>query len=176
MKFRTILLTMATVAVLVAPLMASAQTGAGGGPGSGYGSRGQGFGAPGHGGNGLGFFDRALPRLAERLELSDQQMETIQGIVEEARPQMESYAEQLQAGREAWRESNDDPTVFDEGAFRSHVDQQHQIKTELMVLTQQTKAKALAVLTPEQLQQFEQMHEQFGQRFKRGSGHRRGSH
>jgi Spy/CpxP family protein refolding chaperone len=88
---------------------------------------------------------------------------------------MEGYAEQLRAGREAWREANDDPTVFNEGAFRSHVEQQHQITTELMVVVQQTKARALAVLTPEQLEQFVQTHGQFGQRSKRGFGHRRGS-
>ena len=172
MKVRTLFLTLATLAVVAAPLMVTAQAGPGGGAGSGYGSRGHG--PAGHG-NGLGFFDRALPRLAERLELSDQQMEAIQAIVDEARPQLENYAEQLRAGREAWREGNDDPTVFNEGAFRSHMDQQHRIKTELMVKVQQTKAQALAVLTPEQLEQFEEMHDQLGQRFKRGSGHRRGS-
>jgi Spy/CpxP family protein refolding chaperone len=176
MKTRTLLFTLATLAILAAPMLAVAQTGPGDGGGPGHGSRGHHFAPAGHGANGLGFLDRALPRLADRLELSDEQVDAIQGIVEEVRPQIESYGEQLRAGREAWREANDDPTVFDEGAFRSHVDQQHQTTTELMVLVQQTKARTLAVLTPEQLEQFEEMHGQFGQRFKRGFGHRRGNH
>jgi Spy/CpxP family protein refolding chaperone len=184
MKARNIILTITAAILLAVPGTLFAQGPPGGGHGQGPcgGGQGPGGGAWGHGahgggfgggpGGGLGLFDRMLPHLAEHLELSDEQLAEIQAILDEAQPQIEIYAEQLQASRQAYREANTNPAIFDEGAFRTHAAEQSQIQIELMVLTQNTRAKAFAVLTPEQLSELEEMRGNFGNRFKRGSGRR----
>jgi len=186
MKARNIILSIAAVVILTTPTTVLAQTGPGPGDGTGSGGAwgggqgphggGQGrFGNP-EGEDGLRFFERMLPRLAEELGLSEEQLSEIQAVVEEARPKIETYAQQLRDGREAYRAANDDPTVFNEGAFRAHATAQHSIQTELGVVVGQTKAEAFKVLTPEQLAQLEEMRENFGKRsFRRGGGRRSSS-
>jgi Spy/CpxP family protein refolding chaperone len=185
MKARHIILTIATVAVLAAPTTVLAQTGPGPGDGSGSGGawggghgphggdQGQ-FGNP-EGADGLRFFERMLPRLAEELSLSEEQLSEIQAVIEEARPKIEAYAQQLREGREAYRAANEDPTVFNEGAFRAHAAAQHGIQTGLGVVAGQAKADALKVLTPEQLEQLEEMRGNFGKKFRRSGGRRSSS-
>jgi Spy/CpxP family protein refolding chaperone len=184
MKTRNIILTVAAALLIAAPVALIAQGVPGGGPNGGPGN-GPGGGSWGHGpggagldgepGGGLGFFDHMLPRLAEQLGLSDEQLAEIQGVLDAARPEIEAFAEQLAAGREAYREAHPDPTVFDESAFRTHVSEQAQIQIELMVVAQRAKAGALAVLTPEQLAQLEEMRGRHGKSFARRPGGRRAS-
>ena len=180
MKARHIILTIAAVVILTAPATVFAQTGPGPGDGTGSGGAwgggqgphggGQGrFGNP-EGEDGLRFFERMLPRLAEELGLSEEQLSEIQAVVEEARPKIETYAQQLRDGRDAYRAANDDRTVFNEGAFRAHATAQHSIQTELGVVAGQAKADALGVLTPEQLAQLEDIRGNFGRKFRRGGG------
>ncbi len=180
MKVRNTILTIAAAVLVAVPLTLVAQGVPGGdnGPGPGGGPGGGAWGQGPHGGNhgpdnGLGFIERMLPRFAEQLGLTDVQLAEIQTILDEARPGIEAYAEQLRAGREAYREAHPDPTIFAEGAFRAHATEQSQIQIDLMVLTQSAKANALAVLTPEQLAQLEEMRGNFGKRFTRRSGGRR---
>lgn len=186
MKVRHIILTMAAVVILTAPATVLAQTGPGPGPGDGSGSGGAWGGGHGHhggqgrfgggdGADGLRLFEHMLPRLAEELGLSDEQLAEIQTIVDEVRPKIETYAEQLREGREAYRGAIEDPTYFDEEAFRSHATAQHEIQTELGVIAGQAKADALKVLTPEQLAQLEEMRGKFGRKSFRRSGGRRPS-
>jgi Spy/CpxP family protein refolding chaperone len=181
MKARHIILTMAAIAVLAAPAAVSAQQGPGPGDGSGpgwgggSGPHGGGPGRFGHpeDGDGLRFFEHMLPRLAEELGLSDEQLSQIQAIIDAARPEIEGYVEQLREGREAYRADNDDPTVFNETAFRAHAEAQHSIQTELGVIAGQAKADALKVLTPEQLEQLDEMRGNFGGKsYRRGGGRR----
>ena len=185
MKARHIILTIAAVAVFAAPTAVLAQTGPGPGDGSGPGGAwgggngphggGQGrFGNP-EGGDGLRFLERMLPRLAEDLGLSDEQLSEIQAIADAAHLKIdeEGWVEQLRAGREAFRAANEDPTVFDEGAFREHAAAQHKIQTELGVVVGQAKAGAFEVLTPEQREQLEEMRGNKGRKsFRRGGGRR----
>ncbi len=180
MRVRNIILTIAAAALVAVPLSLAAQGVPGGGPGDGPGGGAWGHGHHGGGGNngpgdGLAFFDRMLPRIAEKLGLTDEQLAEIQNIVDAARPEIENYAEQLAAGREAYREAHPNPTVFDEGAFRTHATEQSLIQIDLMALTQSTRAAALAVLTPEQLAQLEEMRGSFGKRSMRRPGGRRAS-
>jgi Spy/CpxP family protein refolding chaperone len=117
-----------------------------------------------------------LPRLAEELGLSDEQLAEIQTIIDEARPKIEGYSEQLREGRETYRDAVEDPTYFNEEAFRAHAGAQHEIQTELGVVAGQAKANALKVLTPEQLAQLEEMRGNFGRKsFRRSSGRRSSS-
>jgi Spy/CpxP family protein refolding chaperone len=178
MKARHIFLTMAAVVILTVPVTVLAQTGPGPGPGPGDGSKSGGAWVGGHGhhggghgrfgdrdgADGLRFFEHRLPRVAEELGLSDEQLSEIQTIVDQARPKIESYAEQLRDGRETYRSAIEDPTYFDEESFRDHATAQHEIQTELGVVAGQAKADALKVLTPEQLAQLEEMRGNFGRK------------
>jgi Spy/CpxP family protein refolding chaperone len=159
MKARHIFLTMAAVVILTVPVTVLAQTGPGPGHGGGHGRFGDRDGA-----DGLRFFEHRLPRVAEELGLSDEQLSEIQTIVDQARPKIESYAEQLRDGRETYRSAIEDPTYFDEESFRDHATAQHEIQTELGVVAGQAKADALKVLTPEQLAQLEEMRGNFGRK------------
>jgi len=183
MRARNIILTIAAAAFLAAPTAVFAQNGPG--PGDGTGSGGAWGGGQGHHGGGQGrignpegvdglrFFERMLPRLAEELGLSDEQISEIQTIVDTARQKVEEegYVEQLQAEREAYRAANEDPTVFNEGAFRQHATAQHRIQTELGVVAGQAKADAFNVLTPEQFAQLQELRGSFGRgKARRGGG------
>jgi Spy/CpxP family protein refolding chaperone len=163
MKARSIILTIAVVALLAAPTSVLAQRGPGGGPG---------WHGVGMGGDHLGFFERRLPRMAEELGLSDEQLAKIEAIVDSARPEIETYVEQLREGQEAYRAANDDPTVFNEGAFRAHAAAQNEIQTNLRVVVGKTKAEVFKVLTPEQIEQIVDMRSNFGKRSHRGGGGR----
>jgi Spy/CpxP family protein refolding chaperone len=187
MRARKIILTIAAAAFLAAPTAVFAQNGPG--PGDGTGSGGAWGGGQGrHGGDqgrignpegvdGLRFFERMLPRLAEELGLSDEQISEIQAIVDTARQKIEEegYVEQLKAEREAYRAAHEDPTYFNADDFRAHATIQHEIQTELGVVAGQAKAKAFDVLTPEQRQQLEEMRGKFGHKNLRRSGGRRSS-
>jgi Spy/CpxP family protein refolding chaperone len=125
------------------------------------------------GGDHLGFFERRLPRLAEELGLSDEQLEKIEAIVDSARPEIEAYVEQLREGHEAYRAANNDPTVFNEGAFRAHAAAQNEVQTNLKVVVGKTKAGVFKVLTPEQIEQLQEMRDSFGKgSYRRGGGRR----
>ena len=115
MKTQNIILTILAAVLIAVPGSALAQSGPGYGPGDGgYGPHSGHHGgfAEGHGGDILRFFEHALPRLAERLDLSDEQVAEIQAILDEEGPVIQGFAEDLRSGREAWLETND-PAVFD---------------------------------------------------------------
>jgi Spy/CpxP family protein refolding chaperone len=163
MTARNIIVTIAVAAFLAASTSVFAQHGPGGGPTWHDG---------GMGGDHLGFFERRLPRMAEELGLSEEQLDAIQAIVDTTRPEIESYAEELRDEREAYRATDDDPTVFNEGEFRAHASKQHEIQTNLMVLVGKTKAEVFKVLTPEQIEQIVDMRNNFRKRSHRGGGGR----
>jgi Spy/CpxP family protein refolding chaperone len=172
MRARHIILTIAALAIFAAPAAVLAQ----GGPGEGPGPHGPGPGGFfGGGGDHLGFFERGLPRMAEDLGLSNEQLDKIQAVIGAARPKIEDYAEQLRQGREAYRAAHDDLTVFDEGAFRAHALEQNQIQTDLMVIAGKAKAEIFSILTPEQRQQLEEMRGTFGKKSFRRGGRRPGN-
>ncbi len=142
--------------------------GPGGGPDGGawgHGPQGGGFGHHG----GLGFLERMLPRLAEKLGLSDEQLEEIQAIVDEARPEIEAATEKLKALHEARRETRG-PAVFSEGEVGAFAADLAEVQVEPMVVTEEARAKALQVLTEDQRQQLEEMRGSFAKRSTRRSG------
>jgi Spy/CpxP family protein refolding chaperone len=168
MKARNIILTIAALALVLAPAAASAQRGPGSGHG-GFSSRG--FGGPG-GDHGLGFAERMLPRMAEELGLTDEQLTAIEDILDAAQPTIDGYAEQLREGRESYRARIDDPTVFDEGTFRAHLAAQNEIQVELAVVVAEARAKVFSELTQEQRDQLEEMRAHRGQKSSRRGGGR----
>jgi Spy/CpxP family protein refolding chaperone len=188
MKARHIILTIAAVMILAAPTAVLAQMGPGPGDGSGPGG-GWGGGPGPHGGGpgrfgdpegagGLRFFEHMLPRLADELGLSDEQLTEIQAIVDAAQLKIDEkgWIEELEAAREAYRTNHENSTVFDEDAFREHAAAQHLIQTEIGVVVGQARADALSVLTAEQLAQLEEMRANFGGKsFRRGDRRRSSS-
>ena len=177
MKTRNIILTILAAVLVAVPGTVVAQSGSGYGPGGGggYGPHGGHHGgfAGGDGGGILQFLEHKLLRLAERLELSDEQVAEIETILDEARPDIEKYVGLLRENREAYRAANNDPTVFDVVAFRDHAADQHADKVELMVVAGKAKAGVFQVLTPEQREHLEEMRGDRGKRFTRRSGGRR---
>ena len=168
MKTRHIILTITAAVLCTAPMAALAQGGPSGGPG---------WHGGGPGNDQLGFFEHKLPQLAEELGLSGEQLEKIKNIADTARPEIEKYAEQLRDERESYRTANDDPTFFDEDAFRTHAAAQHEIQIELMVLVGKARAEIFAQLTAEQIEQLEEMRGSFGghKAHRHGDGRRSGS-
>lgn len=174
MKVRNILLTITAAALIAVPLAAVAQGvpggGNGGGPGGGWGHGPRGG---GHGPDqGLGMLERLLPRVADELGLTDAQLEEIQAILDQARPEIESAREKLQSLRQTRRDDHD-PAVFNEGEVRAFAADLAEVQVELMVVVERTRAAALQVLSEEQRQQLEEMRGTFGKRFTRRSGGRR---
>jgi len=176
MKTQNIILTILATVLIAVPGSAMAQSGPGYGPGDGgYGPHGGHHGsfAGRHGGDILRFFEHALPRLAERLELSDEQEAEIQAILDEEGPVIQGFVEDLRSGREAWLETND-PAVFDEVAVRNFAESQGSIHVELIVVADRAKAQVLQVLTEEQRAQLEEMRGNFGKGLKGRSSSPRG--
>jgi Spy/CpxP family protein refolding chaperone len=175
MKTRNIILTILAAVLIAVPGSALAQGGPGYGPGGGgYGPHGghhRGF-AGGDGGGVLQFLEHMLPRLAERLELSDGQVAEIQTILGEEGPVIEGFVEELRSGRETWRETND-PAVFDEDAVSAFAESQGAIHVELMVAADRAKARIFQVLSLEQREQLEEMRNSRDKRSMRRSGGRR---
>lgn len=139
------LIILAVVAMLVAG-GTHAVAGAGAGKGrAGVGAPGECTGVgPGPAG-GFGLLGRGL----RHLDLSQQQRDAIRAIVEAEQPKILELRQQLRDNRDKFRAENP-PTQFNEAAVRAHAEAQAKIRTELAVVIARTRAKALAVLTPEQ--------------------------
>ena len=143
MKARTLILTIAAAALIAAPGAVIAQHGPGGGP---HGDGGM-FGGPGgHGGQGL---LRMLHRLADRLELTEDQQAQIESIIDAHRSATQSQRDQAAAAREDFRE-NHGPGDFDEVEYRTFFESQAQIQVELHLDGARATSEAWNVLTPEQ--------------------------
>jgi Spy/CpxP family protein refolding chaperone len=106
-----------------------------------------------------------IGRMLDRLDLTDEQRAKVEAILDEARPNLQALHRQLHEGREAFTAAHP-PETFDEAAIRAHAAEQNKIRTDLAVVAAKTRARALAVLTPEQLSQFKEMrthrHERMG--------------
>ncbi len=145
--------------------------GAQGGPPGNHPGHGQWGGPPAGPMGGGGNFQRLLHmlRMANDLDVTDEQISRIESILENARPQFEALGEQLHTQREAWLEAND-PAVFDEVAARQFVEAQSALHTDLMLLRMQTRAEVLSILTPEQREALKAMKDSGKERF-RGKRH-----
>lgn len=134
--------------------------------GAGFGMRGECTGdGPGPLG-GFGLMGRAL----RHLDLSQEQRDAIRAILEAERDAVQALRQQLRANRQAFRDAHP-PSEFNEAAVRAHAEAQGKIHTELAVAAARTRAKALAVLTPEQLVELGELRARFEERWGgRGRG------
>ena len=168
MKARTLILTIAAAALTAAPGAVIAQHGPGGGP---HGD-GEMFGGPGgHGGPGL---LRMLNRLADKLELTDDQQGQIESIIDAHRDATQSLRDQAADAREDFRE-NHGPGGFDEVEYRAFFESQAQIRVELHLNGAGAGAEAWNILTPDQQEELLELLDLFreGRGGKRHGGGKR---
>jgi Spy/CpxP family protein refolding chaperone len=130
-----------TVSVLTLTLAATAAYAGGWGGGRGYGRFG--------GGAGPGFQGRMVARMAETLQLTEQQQAAIKQIHEEAgkdaEPLIRKVRELREKMRAEWRSE-----APDKGTLMDLHDEIHRINGELGESRIQTRLDVLNVLTPEQ--------------------------
>lgn len=136
------------------------------------------FGPPGHGpgaGPGAGLLHGPL---ADRLELTDEQRDTIRGILEAQREAARPWHEDLQS-LEGELESAIEAEPFDEEAVRALARQIADIRVELAVARARVAQEVRAVLDPEQRETLGELRAQ--RQFRGGPGgpggrgfHRRG--
>ena len=166
MKARNIILTITAAALIGAPGLVFAQQGPGGG-GTCDGEGPHGPAGPG-GPHGEGSFSggpgshllRMLPRLADRLELSEAQQDQIHAIVDARKPAMESLRDQASAARDAFHETYEFGD-YDEAAFRAFFESQAQLHVEMQLLGAETVSQVWDVLTPEQQEEILELMELF---------------
>lgn len=171
MNVRTILTTALMLASAWVPGTVLAQAGPGG-PGGGIhrGDPGGIHGLGGHGGFGGGpdiyRLQHRLPRMAEFLGLTEDQVTQIEAIIDDEMAVIEPLRTQLHGTVQEYRESND-PAQFDESAFRSFLESVSPLKIDIEVAGARALSRVYSVLTPEQR---EQMHEFRGPAGRRGGG------
>jgi Spy/CpxP family protein refolding chaperone len=101
-------------------------------------------------------------RLADKLGLSSDQVMQIKAIISGAQTANKPTRDQLQVNQQAFNASYN-PAQFDANAVNAYLAQQTPLVQQLVVTGFQTEAKVLAVLTPSQLTQFNQLRAQFGE-------------
>ena len=146
MRIRNIIITSLTALALSAtgPLLAQ------GGPGGGFGGPGGGFG--GHGafaGGGLDRLEHMLPRLADYLDLTDDQLSQIRAILDAELPAIHVLRDQIRDARELYMEGRD-PGQFDEAQVRAFAESQASLHVEMAVASARTMSRVYNVLTPSQ--------------------------
>ncbi len=152
MKIRTITITMVAIALIAIPTWSIAQHRSGGQGGHGPSMR-----------DGAGFGGRMLlGPIGDKLELSDEQRQQIETIIETSRESTQTLRDQIKEGNEAYR-ANHEPGTFDETSAQAFATTQAGLKAELMVSRMKTKADVFNVLTPEQQEEFIQLRELFGE-------------
>ena len=108
---------------------------------------------PGHKYSGRGF---NVERMANKLDLTDDQRTQIEAIAEESREQMSDQRNKLQANLEQLRELMQQ-SPFNEAEVRNIADAQGDLKADMIVLRAQQRTKINAVLTDDQHAQLEKM-------------------
>jgi Spy/CpxP family protein refolding chaperone len=101
-------------------------------------------------------------RLANKLGLSINQVTQIKGILSAAKTANQPTHTQLKANQQAFQASYN-PAQFDATAVNAYIAQQTPLMQQLVLSGFQTRANVLAVLTPSQLTQFNQLRAQFQQ-------------
>ena len=118
------------------------------------------FGRGGMGAGPFGMGGSNVLRLADKLGLSSDQVTKIKGILSAAKTANQPTRDQLKANQQAFNASYN-PAQFDANAVNAYLAQQTPLMQQLVVTGFQTEANVLAVLTPSQLTQFNQLRAHF---------------
>ena len=152
----------AAVAALAALVTLAGTAALAGGPGP----RGMMRGMPGawlHGGGG------PLGLALHRLDLTAELRTAIRAVLDAEQPALEALRERIRESEEAFVEAHP-PTEFDEAAIRAHAAEQAPLLSDLAVAEARIRAKALALLTPEQLAELETMRSRMRERAQERAG------
>lgn len=178
MKARTIIITAIAAVALAAPGVTFAQGfGQGGGFGGGFGAHG-GFGGPGDlGARGLHRLERMLPRMADRIGLTGEQVDLIQKALDDADDDVAVHVGNLrQIAQDFGYGEGCDPGTFNEQNLRDFLDAQHDDKVEIHVITARTMHYIFyTVMSPEQREQMQGLKTMMGGRGPHRSGGQTGS-
>ena len=129
------------------------------------GGRGGGFGGR------MGFGGRGFERLAEKLNLTDEQKTQVKTILEESKTRVKPLREGLRENRQQAETLGNDGT-FNEEQVNQLAARQAETMKQLFVEMEKTKAQIFAVLTPEQRVEAAKLKDAFKERFK-GRGKKR---
>lgn len=177
MKARTLILTIAAAALVAAPALTNAQQGAGDCDGTGPHGGAKMHGGPGGPGgpDGHGLL-RMLPRLAERIGLTDTQHDQIEAIIAAQQPALDALRDQAQTARETFTEAHEIGD-FDEAAYRTFFESQASLHVEMQLIGAAIVDQVWDVLTPEQQTEVSDLLDLFGGGFggpRQGGGKRMG--
>ncbi|MBN7796691.1 Spy/CpxP family protein refolding chaperone [Parahaliea mediterranea] len=111
--------------------------------------------------------ERMMERMAEHLDLSDEQQAEVQQILRDSREQGEADRERLMALKSSLRDSAD---TFDSGEVQAAVDEIGQITSRMTYRMAEAQHKVRAVLNEEQRAQLDAWAQQREER--RGKWHR----
>jgi Spy/CpxP family protein refolding chaperone len=113
-----------------------------------------------------------VARMAQRLDMSEEQKARLREVLDAARPEADRLADAMVANRQAMKTFRESGT-FNEGEIRAIADQKGSVVADMTVLHARVHAQIRDILTPEQLERFEKMRAgRHGKRNHRGGGHR----
>ena len=99
-----------------------------------------------------------IDRMAEKLNLNDEQRASMQTIVEQSKPEISALREKMRENRKLLKElAHKSP--FNEAEVRKLANAQGDLKAEMIVLRMQQRSKISEVLTEEQRAQMKEMRE-----------------
>jgi Spy/CpxP family protein refolding chaperone len=104
----------------------------------------------------------SILHLADKLDLSSDQVTKIKGIISAAQAANKPTRDQLKANQQAFDASHN-PAQFDANAVNAYIAQQTPLMQQLVVSGFQTEANVLALLTPAQITQYNQLRTQAAQ-------------
>jgi len=120
---------------------------------------------------GRGFGGRGFERIAQKLNLSDEQKTQVKTIMEDSKTRLKPLMESM---RESHKQAETLGTdgVFNEEQVNQIANSQSETMKQLFIEKEKTKAQIFAILTPEQRAEAAKMKDMFKERFK-GKGKRR---
>jgi hypothetical protein len=107
------------------------------------------------------------PRVAEQLNLSDEQRGQIKAIDEKTSTEARPYHEQLRTIGDQMREAMESD-VFDEVRVRAILVKESELRIELKIIYLRSTSNLLGLLTPEQKAKFHELQKEFAARVPRG--------
>lgn len=112
--------------------------------------------------------DAGMPRLFERLDLSQQQREQINQIMDEDKQTRQERKKALWENRKVLRDQSMADT-YDAQRVQELADQQAKLNAELAVIRTETFHRVYSVLTPEQKQKLAEMKQQRKDHYRKHS-------
>ncbi len=125
---------------------------------------------------GRGFGGHGFERIAEKLNLSDEQKTQVRTILEDSKTRIKPLMETLRTNHEQIKNLGTDG-VFNEAQVQQIAAAQAETTKQLIIEKEKTKAQIFTILTPDQrteaVQLKDQMKNRFKERFKNRSGGQR---